>query len=277
MGSAKTRMLTVLSDNFSSTIIPPLLGEWGFSAYLETEDVKILYDVGNSGIPVLHNAEKLGIRLEQVDYVVLSHGHLDHTGGLGNSKLLRKLEGKVLVAHPSIFEKKFLNWSGKLQYIGLPLTVDEMERKFHLILTKKPVELSKGVYFSGEVKRYGYDEYVSGLFKVSNDGVVEDHMSDDAALYVKTGEGTVILTGCGHSGILNIMNHAKEVMNDKIYAAIGGFHLLSSSRDHVEKVTTELMNNVTKIGPAHCSGNVIKSIVGSDSKRWIDAGVGKGL
>lgn len=105
MDSTKIRMLTVLSDNFSSTIIPPLLGEWGFSAYLETEDVKILYDVGNSGIPVLHNAEKLGIRLEQVDYVVLSHGHLDHTGGLGNSKLLRKLEGKVLVAHPSIFEK----------------------------------------------------------------------------------------------------------------------------------------------------------------------------
>jgi 7,8-dihydropterin-6-yl-methyl-4-(beta-D-ribofuranosyl)aminobenzene 5'-phosphate synthase len=69
----------------------------------------------------------MGIDLTKVDYVVLSHGHVDHIGGLGNSELVKKLEGKIVVAHPSIFEKKLMKWSNKLEYIGIPMTMDEME------------------------------------------------------------------------------------------------------------------------------------------------------
>jgi len=120
---AKRVRITVLSDNFTSTIIPPLIGEWGFSAFIEADGVGALYDVGNSGLPVVHNAEALGIDLRRdVDYVILSHGHSDHTGGLANQKLREALKGKVVIAHPNVFEKKFLSWRGRLDYIGIPLT-----------------------------------------------------------------------------------------------------------------------------------------------------------
>ncbi|MCY0882266.1 MBL fold metallo-hydrolase [Acidianus infernus] len=266
--------ITILSDNFVSTIIPPLIGEWGFSALIEADGTKILYDVGNSGYPVLYNAEKLGIDLSKVDYIVLSHGHSDHTGGFSNPKLVKKLEGKIVIAHPSVFEKKLLNWSGKLEYIGIPMSLDEMEKHFHVILTSQPLEITEGVIFSGEVKRYGYDEYTSGLFTARDSSISGDHMKDDAALYMNTEKGLVILTGCGHSGILNIINHAKEVTSENVYAALGGFHLLSSPKDKVVNVSEELLK-LGKVGPAHCSGNLIKSLIAEHKDKFLDAGVGK--
>lgn len=274
MEQVKRLKITVLSDNFTSTIIPPLIGEWGFSAYIEADQIRILYDLGNSGLPVLHNAKLLGIDLSKVDYVVLSHGHSDHTGGLGNKELLGLLKRKTLIAHPSIIEKKFLNWSGRLQYIGLPLTREELEKNFNLILTKKPLEFTKGVMFSGEVKRYGYKEYNSGLFKASEEGIEEDKLYDDIALFINTPRGLVILTGCGHSNILNIINYAKEVTGvNKIYAVLGGFHLLSSDDQHVKDVINKLSSQASKIAPAHCSGNLAKSLV--TKEQFIDFGVGK--
>ncbi len=271
MKSVSSLSITVLSDNFSSTIIPPLLGEWGFSAYIEADDTRILYDVGNSGVPLIHNAEKLGVNLSNIDYLVLSHGHLDHTGGLGNLELRERLKGKVVVAHPSIFERKFLNWRNKFEYIGLPLTQEEMERDFRLLLTREPLELSDGVMFSGEVKDYHFPRYNKGLFKSTPDGVVQDPLSDDVALYVNVKDkGLVTITGCGHSGILNIVRHGREVTKvDKVMAIVGGLHLLSSRRDEVEDVIKSL--DVEKLAPAHCSGNLAKVLAGD---KYVDAGVG---
>ena len=266
--------IVVLSDNFTSTIIPPLIGEWGFSAFIKADDVGILYDVGNSGLPVLHNAELLGIDLKKdVDYIILSHGHSDHTGGLGNEKLREKLRGKVVIAHPSIFEKKFLNWRSRLEYIGLPLSRDEMEREFKLVLTREPLEFTKGVMFAGEVKNYGFPRYTSGLFKAEGEQIVPDNLLDDVPLYINTDKGLIIITGCGHSGILNIIRHAREVTKEeRIYAVLGGFHLLSSPKEHVDEVLKDLESTAEKIGPAHCSGFQVRM-----SSKYIDMGVGKTL
>lgn len=267
--------ITVLSDNFVSTIIPPLIGEWGFSALVEADGIKILYDVGNSGYPLLYNSEKLGIKLEDIDFIVLSHGHSDHTGGFANKKVKEKLKGKMVVAHPSVFEKKLLNWSGKLEYIGMPITREDFEKDFRLILSSDPLEIADGVMFSGEIKREKYDEYTAGSYTSSGNSVIKDHIKDDAALYINTKKGIVILTGCGHSGILNIISYAKEITKQNVYAALGGFHLLSSPKDSVEKVANDLLINLKKIGPAHCSGNMIKSLISEDKEKWLDAGVGK--
>ncbi|MGC9105117.1 MAG: MBL fold metallo-hydrolase [Thermoprotei archaeon] len=263
--------VTILSDNFTSTIIPPLVGEWGFSAFIEADGVGILYDVGNSGVPLLHNAELLGIDLKRdVDYIVLSHGHSDHTGGLGNPRVRELLRGKVVIAHPSVFEKKLLSWRGRLDYIGIPLTREEMEREFRLILTREPLTFAKGVTFGGEVKSYGFPRYTKGLYKGLAEGVVQDDLPDDSPLYINTAKGLVIITGCGHSGILNIVRHAREVTGeDKIYAVLGGFHLLSSPKEHVDEVMKELEGVAEKIGPAHCSGFQARL-----TRKFVDMGVG---
>jgi 7,8-dihydropterin-6-yl-methyl-4-(beta-D-ribofuranosyl)aminobenzene 5'-phosphate synthase len=268
---AKRVRITVLSDNFTSTIIPPLIGEWGFSAFIEADGVGVLYDVGNSGLPVVHNAEALGIDLRRdVDYVILSHGHSDHTGGLANQKLREALKGKVVIAHPNVFEKKFLSWRGRLDYIGIPLTKEEMEREFRLVLTREPLEFAKGVMFAGEVKSYGFPRYTKGLLKSSSEGVEQDELLDDVPLYVNTPKGLVIITGCGHSGILNIIRHAKEVTGvEKVYAVLGGFHLLSSPSEHVDEVMKVLEGEADLIGPAHCSGFRARL-----TRKFIDAGVG---
>ncbi|AWR96760.1 MBL fold metallo-hydrolase [Acidianus sulfidivorans JP7] len=274
MNQIKNLKITVLSDNFTSTIIPPLIGEWGFSAYIEADGIKILYDVGNSGLPVLYNSEKLNINLRDIDYLILSHGHSDHTGGLGNKELLEKLKGKTLIAHPNIIEKKFLNWNNKLQYIGLPISKEELETNFNVIFTKKPLEFSSGIIFSGEIKRYENPELNSGLYRGGEEGVETDHLFDDAALFINTTKGLVILTGCGHSNVLNIINYAKEVTNIRnVYAVLGGFHLLSSDPKYVNEVIGKLSSESSKIGPSHCSGNLAKSLVSKD--QFVDFGVGK--
>ncbi len=276
MGQVKSLTLTVLSDNFTSTIIPPLAGEWGFSAYIEADGVRVLYDLGNSGVPLLHNAKLLGIDLSKVDFVVLSHGHSDHTGALANPEVVKLLLGKTVIAHPSVFEKKLLRWRGRLDYIGVPMSREEMESKFKLILSKEPLEFAEGIYFSGEVKNYGFSRYTKGLAKVSGDKVIEDDMPDDVALYINTSRGLVIVTGCGHSGIRNIIRHAKEVTGvDKVYAVIGGFHLLNSEPKEVEEAVKELASLSEKVGPAHCSGHLAKALMATNFKeKYVEAGVG---
>ncbi|QKR00620.1 MBL fold metallo-hydrolase [Metallosphaera tengchongensis] len=265
--------ITILSDNFSSTLMPPLMGEWGFSAYIETDNAKILYDVGNSGIPLLHNSRALGIDLESVDYLVLSHGHLDHTGGLRNEELRRKLRGKVILAHPGIFDRKFINWRDKMEYIGLPVAIDE---EFRPILTREPIEFASGIMFSGEVKNYGFPRYVKGMYKATDAGLAPDLMLDDTALYINVKDkGLVIVTGCGHSGILNVLNHAREVTGvRKVIGTVGGLHLLSSDPKEVQEVMDRLKTEVIKISPAHCSGNLAKVLAG---EKYQEAGVGSVL
>ena len=276
MGYVRRVNVTVLSDNFTSTIIPPLAGEWGFSAYIETEGVRVLYDLGNSGVPLLHNARLLGIDLSRVDYIVLSHGHSDHTGALANPEVVKLLQGKTVIAHPSVFEKKLLRWRGRLDYIGIPMTREEMESRFRLILSREPLEFAEGLYFSGEVKSYGFPRYTSGLAKAVGDRVTSDELSDDAALYINTPKGLIIITGCGHSGIRNIVRHAKEVTgSEKVYAVIGGFHLLSSDQREVEESMRDVAGVAEKIGPAHCSGHQAKAFVmGNFKDKYLEAGVG---
>ncbi|BCU70105.1 MBL fold metallo-hydrolase [Stygiolobus caldivivus] len=181
------------------------------------------------------------------------------------------LRGKVVIAHPDIFEKKFLNWRGRIEYIGLPLSREEMESDFKLVLTREPIEFTKGVVFAGEVKGYGFPRYNKGLLKAKDDKVVDDELLDDAPLYINTDKGLVIVTGCGHSGVLNIVRHSKEVTKEeKIHAIIGGLHLLSSPKEHVAQVLKELEGVADKIGPAHCSGFQVRL-----SEKYIDAGVGR--
>ena len=255
---------TILVDNY--TLIPrKLWSEWGLSILIEVfyEDGKrytILYDTGQSGDVLIHNVNTLGIDLSKIDYIVLSHGHFDHTGGL--LKALEKINRKpILICHPDVFSKKYLLRGNVLEYIGIPFNISEIEKYCNILTIKSSIEFLPNILTSGEVVRYGYPEFTKDMYMLKNDILIPDNMKDDNALIMKLSDKLIIITGCGHSGILNIIKHAQELTKiDKIYAIIGGLHLEHLDTEELKRIIDSLINEfkVEKIYPCHCTG--IKAI-----------------
>ena len=132
--------LTVLNDNTAGRICP---AEFGLSFLLE-EDKKVLFDLGPSDI-FIRNAKALNISLEDIDCIVLSHGHWDHGNGL------KYIKNKKLICHPDCFIKRYRKKDDAC--IGLPLTLEEAKENFELILTKEPYNISENIVFLGEIPR----------------------------------------------------------------------------------------------------------------------------
>ncbi|MCK5334117.1 MAG: MBL fold metallo-hydrolase [Candidatus Aenigmarchaeota archaeon] len=216
----------------------------GFSVLIETKNKKILFDTSYSD-DIIENAGKGKIDLSNIDYLVLSHGHIDHTEGL---RFIDFSEVKTLLAHPDCFLKKYFKGAG---YIGVPLVLDYLKRKTNTILTKEPYWLEENkVVFLGEIPRKTDFEAKEpiGYLETGED----DFVLDDSAIAIKADKGLIIISGCSHCGICNIIEYAKEVCGEnKIYAILGGFHLFN--KESTDK-TIEFIKNQTieKIHPTHC-------------------------
>ena len=242
--------LTVLADN-ATLIDRYFLGEPGLSLFLEADGRRILFDAGYSDV-FMRNAEKLRLDLSDLDHVVLSHGHLDHLWGLEH--LLRRMtedacEGRriprpVLTAHPEALARRAM---GKIPAIGNHLSPAVLADFFTLRLTADPVDLTPGVTFLGRIPRHfdfesvppgdrlllpGHD--LPGPGQAPAPGV-PDALADDTALACRSAEGLVILAGCSHAGICNIVRHARELCGEtRIRDIVGGLHLLDASPDRLE-------------------------------------------
>ncbi len=244
--------LTVLVDN--NTIIDKyFLGEPALSFYIEYENKKILFDTGYSDI-VLKNAKKMNIPFKQLDYIVLSHGHNDHTGGLKYLlDFYKHLEYKPkIVACSNIFSKRFDNIDGEF---GSPLSKEEVESVFKVIYTDKTFLLTENIYFLGKIPRINNYEGKAqiGFLKNSN---IPDFVEDDSALAIRINKKIFVVTGCSHSGIINICNYAKQVCKlDTIYSIIGGLHLKEATQEHLEYTINELNRlNLDSLYASHCTG-----------------------
>ena len=265
--------LTILVDNY----VPnqnDLLGEPSFSCHIEDEDLRILFDTGLSGTP-LRNAKRLKIDLSAVDYIVLSHGHLDHTWGL--ERFARAFAGrgrKKLLCHPDALKPKKYGRAN----IGIKGTERDLERRFELIRSRGPYWLSDKIVFLGEIERTTAFENLAPLGKTKVDGAyADDFLLDDSALAADTGEGIVIITGCSHSGICNIVEHAKKVLKrDDVRMVIGGFHLqpedpndelLARTRDYLARA------DIGMLYPCHCT-NLLSKLEISKVARVGEAGSG---
>lgn len=241
-------------------------------------DTSILFDVGYSRI-FLDNAGKMGIDISRTDYIVLSHGHLDHTWGL--DPLIRfyaeqafeghQLKQPVLIAHPLVFTGINLEGNGD---IGSLISEDKLRKFFKLQFFKKPYWINDRIVFLGEVPRRNTFEGLHTIgFKENQD--IGDSVPDDSALVYKSREGLVILTGCSHSGICNIIEYAKEVCHEeKIRDVIGGFHLQNpdlSTMDQTKKYLKD--SDIETMHPCHCTD--LKSKIELSSVVSIEeAGVG---
>lgn len=247
--------ITVLADN-TTLIDQYYLGEPAVSYYIEDGDERLLFDAGYSDV-FIRNAETMGIDLSSVSTIVFSHGHNDHTGGLNFLSSNNMLSGCTVIAHPLAFRPRFYEETP----IGSPLTEEEVTEHFRFVPHSQPVQVSEHLTFLGEIPSLHDFEprKVIGTYHDAT-GVHPDCVLDDSALVFKNENGLFIITGCSHSGICNIIEHAKTVCDDdRIVGLIGGFHLFEVSVQ-VEKTIAYLKkNNITKLYPCHCVSFAVKA------------------
>lgn len=254
--------LTVVVENSASLENPKLLAKHGLCFLVEAKidesrGVRIMMDTGPSSDITLHNIQALNVDLESVEVIFLSHGHYDHLGGLID--VLKQINRQVpIVAHPKIFNPKFI-YKPYLKNVGPPFKLQDIEAAGGLpLLARNPVTLFRGLMTTGEIERSVDFERTEGFRTVDEELFKEDAMIDEQALIVNVdGKGLVVISGCGHSGIINTVRHAQKVAGEKnVYAVIGGFHLIKASDEWIRKTIDEFLKFGPKlVGPCHCTGS----------------------
>ena len=259
------------------------MGEPGTSYLIQDEECKILFDVGYSDV-FIKNAQKMNIHFRDLDYLILSHGHFDHTWGL--TSLLKyyteisieKIDYNKLtvVTHPSSFlAKKVKN----LKQIGSVISQEELGKHFKIKLSKGPLWLTERLVFLGEIERKNDFEAKKPIGKVVKDNIEEDDYSiDDSALAYRSSKGLVIITGCSHSGICNIVEYAKKIcQDDRIIDIVGGFHLLNPEKKQLEG-TLKYLEKIKpyEVHACHCT-DLKSKIALSQVANLKEIGVGQTL
>lgn len=253
--------ITILCEN-RTCVTQDVMGEHGFCALVEKNEEKHLLDTGQ-GLCLIANAHAMGITLDDLTKIALSHGHFDHTGGL--TRLPKQKTRLDIYAHPQVFGKKYKGKKSdsgdSYRYIGIPANKETIESGLnaHFILTKTFTQLSDGIFFSGEVPRVTDFETADTRLLLKDDtGYHPDPLIDDASLLIETSAGPVILSGCAHSGIVNTMEHFSSLTGHRsFHAVIGGTHLgFLNSPDQLKKTMDAFDRfDVRVIAVSHCTGN----------------------
>ena len=257
--------ITTLSENTAGR--GDFLGEWGLSILVETEETTVLLDTGK-GFSMGYNADTLGIDTGKIDRIVLSHGHFDHTGGL--RELLRRMRKKVeVIAHPDVWQPKYARREGEPdRFIGIPFQRDELKSLGAAFqISSQPVHIAKEVMTTGEIPMVNsFEEVDSALFVKEGSAWKPDQVMDDQALIVKTKQGLTVILGCAHRGMINTLYHAKHIAGDeKIYAVIGGSHLISASEERLWQTIAALKElGVQKLGLCHCTDLPAASVLAQE-------------
>jgi 7,8-dihydropterin-6-yl-methyl-4-(beta-D-ribofuranosyl)aminobenzene 5'-phosphate synthase len=217
---------------------PRLRTAWGFSCLIEYRGQVILFDTGGDSPTLLANMAVLGIDPNRIEAVVLSHIHGDHTGGL--SGLLPITSDGLTVFVPRSFPTRFK---------------DAIQTRAQLVEVSEPGEMGEEVYTTGEL----------------GTGIIEQ------SLMIRTDEGLVVVTGCAHPGIVEIIRKAKALTGDEVCLVLGGFHLGDKSRKEIEGILSEFRRlGVRKVAPCHCTGEqAIRLFRQEYGQDFIQAGVGK--
>ena len=241
------------------------IGEWSFSALLESEKESIIFDTGFDENTVLHNANLLGKDLSKVEKVILSHFHGDHTGGL------IKLRKTFMEDNPNAFSKVYVadgffeqryDKDGNLRgFIGGFDDVTEFIQEtenigISFIVIKESYEIAKNLMLSGPVERVFEKVVVSpGFYLKKNGELIDDLLKDDQSLGIKTSKGWYMMSGCGHAGMMNTAHKFQTIDDNDVYGAIGGFHLYRSSDDDISKTAYSLKEfGLKQLIGGHCTG-----------------------
>jgi len=252
--------VTVVCENTVGVPMPRgLIGEHGLSFLIEGE-TRTLFDTGQ-GLGVIKNLAILGKDIKAIDRIILSHGHFDHVGGLADV-LAAKGTATPVYAHPEAFRKKiaYVELPGNALEIpiGFALTKEDYESKGASFKdTKGFMEIEKGLSAITEITRpAGWKTWDTRLKLKEDDKVVDDPFNDDLSLLLETDSGPVVLLGCAHAGMVEILQDLSSKSGHKeFHAVIGGTHLETASADYVEKAIQALTDfKVKVVATSHCTG-----------------------
>jgi 7,8-dihydropterin-6-yl-methyl-4-(beta-D-ribofuranosyl)aminobenzene 5'-phosphate synthase len=248
--------LTILCEN--SVGVPfGVIGEHGFACYVETENGNYLFDTGQ-GFAIVQNAIALKKDLGAIEAIIISHGHYDHTGGL---PAVLQIKGRVGVyGHPDIFVERIWSSEGKTRFIGIQHTRSYLETLgADFRLGTEMIEIGPGVFLTGEIPRKSEFEKSDANMTVclaNGEKIQPDPLKDDLSLVIDSDKGLILVLGCAHAGMINIIEYAMEKMNrDKIHAIIGGTHLGFSNEEQFDE-TLKVIDKykIDFIGVSHCTG-----------------------
>ena len=234
-----------------------LLAEHGLSLWIEKDGKAILFDTGQSPV-FCHNAKNMGIRLEAADYIVISHGHYDHCGGL--QYFPYKNKAPAIYAHPDAFLKKFASTDKDepSREVGIPFEISRQDwMNGRIVYTRQPLTIDKGIVVSGEIPCSSPFEEVPKDFYVEKDGrVTRDMMLDEQMLIMEDDGEISIFLGCSHPGVANSLKYAQKLFPDKnIKLLVAGMHLENVSPTRLQMTIQHILDmNIQKVVPLHCTG-----------------------
>jgi 7,8-dihydropterin-6-yl-methyl-4-(beta-D-ribofuranosyl)aminobenzene 5'-phosphate synthase len=235
-------------------------GEWGFAALVEVDGRRILFDTGANEDTVQRNLNVMGLDLSDVELVILSHNHADHTTGL--LTLRRQLAVKTPRALSKVYAGAGILWPRITPAGRLDDRMARIKRDFEatggsFIDVAKPTEILPGVWLTGPVPRIHPERNWSNVGKVRTAaGDVEDTVPEDMTLVFQTDKGLVYLFGCGHAGVINTLAHARKTIDPSpVTAVIGGLHLFAATDQHLAWTASQLKSfGVQQLVGAHCTG-----------------------
>lgn len=246
--------ITLLVDH--QAVQPGLATEHGLSFLVEADERVVLFDTGASDV-FLRNAEALDLPIGRAEQVVLSHGHRDHTGGVGAA--LERVPKAQVVLHPRALGPKFSRHPDRpVREIGFPMeSWSAVCPLLHRVRwSTASMHLAPGIGVTGPVPRRHPEEGPSGPFFQDADGYLPDPLEDDQALWIRTHHGLVVLLGCAHAGVINTLEWAVQVTGEtRIAAVLGGLHLVQASPERLAFTAEALARlGVGRILPCHCTG-----------------------
>lgn len=247
--------ITILCDNTVSPAARGMLGEHGFSALIRHGGEGVLFDTGQTGVPLINNMKAL--KLGKVEDVILSHGHYDHSGGL--PRLIESgCAPSRVITHSDAFLPRFKRVRGNLVRIGMPFDPKILEAAgVSVIASGSPQQVKDWLITTGEIGRESFERPETEFFVGRGDGIEKDGFRDDIGIVAAVeGKGLVVVTGCAHSGVVNTVNHARKITGiEEVFAVIGGFHLNDAGDEKIGMTAAALKEiGVKRVVPCHCTG-----------------------
>lgn len=244
--------ITIIADNYVDKT--SYLAEHGFSCFIETSDYDILFDTGQ-GDAFINNLKLLQIK--HADFLVLSHGHYDHTGGLSHHLYDCAAIVDEIYASRYIFDNHLkLEGDHDYNFIGFGRTKDEISHVFKLHLNSGFIQIAENVFLSGTIERAVDFDADGRLYADINGSRQKDMFRDEQYMIIREDDGIHLITGCTHCGAENLIKHAKFLFpDDKIISLTGGLHLFRSTPEETERVIKVLEEEDIKIiATGHCTG-----------------------